>query len=391
MYTNINQVLGKIAVILVTLGTMSLNQAFAEQWYVKPSISAGVTSSDNLRLNTANEISETGYTISPSVEIGTKSEISSITLGVSGSSTRYSGGGINDSDNLRINLGMNRKSERSQMGLNLSFAQLSALTSEQEDSGLLVPGRESDRVTVRPSFSYSLSQKQSVQFSLGHSSLDYDSGAASLVGYTNNDVSGTYSYQASPKNTYTFSVTGSSYESDNSVTESDSVGLSIGVNHSFSETINGSANIGGRKTENTTSGIETDNTGTTFNLSLNKKSIKTTYSASLSRSVSPSSVGQVNESDRFGLSLTHQYSKKISMGLNLNHIQNKSALNAVTATDRKYSSLSPSLNWRLTEKMNLNFVYQYSKQKFDSATSEADSNVFKINFRYLWNPIQINK
>jgi len=377
-------------VTIVTLSVLFLsNSLLAAQKYIRPSVSAGLSYNDNIRLSSTNKDSEFSFNLRPSVAFGVKSEVSSITLNLVGDSRRYAGGSNNDSNDISLNLSANKRTERASFGLGVNFSRRSALTAEQDDSGLLVPDTESDRLSISPSFTYTLSQRQSISLGYSKDKIDYNSGAGSLVGYSNQAFNGSYNFQSSAKNSYSISLSSSEYETEDSLTETESINLSVGIQHKFTETLSGSANIGSRDTDSTTSGVKSNNKGTTYSFGLTKKLTKTVYQANMSRALSPSSAGVVNESDRFSLSLNHKLSKKMQLGLNLSFIKNRSTLETLNSTDREFKKLSPSLMWQLSEKMNVSFIYEYSTQKFESAGDDANANVFRVNFQYSWNPTDV--
>lgn len=363
----------------------------ADNWTIRPSVEAGISNNDNIYLQTSNSDSETAIQIRPDLEISRKTEASAINLNLAIDSRQYSGSSVNDSDDVMINLNINKNTELSGFSLGSRFSRFSSLTSEVEDSGQLDSGQERDIFSVNPGYRYIINQKQSVRVGYSYSNVDYDAGTGSLVGYTNQGIDGTYTHQLSQKNTVDLTLNVYSYETDNNQIQADTVSFFVGTNYIFTETLSGRLSVGNRVTENTIGNVNFDSDGLVVNLNLTKKQAKTTYVFDVSRSISPSGAGQLNESDTLGLTLNHRFTKTISLAFNVKHIQNKSVLGFGSETDREYTSVSPALIWRFSEKMNINFAYRYAMQKYDSDTLDAESNLYRINVEYLWDPKQFLK
>jgi len=125
-------------------------------------------------------------------------------------------------------------------------------------------------------------------------------------------------------------------------------------------------------------------TGALFYASLEKDLERTSFAGTLSKIVSPSGSGQLNESDRLMVKMRRELTALMDFSLEVNGIRNKSGTGGVSSTDRKYYSILPALHWRLSRWWRVAASYRYIRQKYDNSATAAESNRAMVSVAYTW-------
>jgi hypothetical protein len=167
-------------------------------------------------------------------------------------------------------------------------------------------------------------------------------------------------------------------------TENDIYGLSLTSEYALSESwlLSGQAGINYIDSTSKTLGQSTNssNSGSIFNLSINRKLQTQTLSFDVSRSLNPSSTGQVNKQDVFKASWTKTLNEKLSFSLAGSYLETTEALGN-DSSKREYVSIQPSFNWSFAENTAIKLSYSY-KQKQDNLSSKAQSNSVLLGIKH---------
>jgi hypothetical protein len=108
-----------------------------------------------------------------------------------------------------------------------------------------------------------------------------------------------------------------------------------------------------------------------------------TASLGLSRSVSPSSTGDVNEQDKLSLGWSRQLSERFSTSIN-GSIQSTRSASDNGSDKRDYINLSPAVNWIMSPDATISLSYNYRQQKESEANTNASSNSVMLTLNYNW-------
>jgi hypothetical protein len=166
-------------------------------------------------------------------------------------------------DNWYLPLTYSHKFNLSQIGLGLSYSDLSVRTSEQESPDSDDPGsgdiRNLDdrqkRWSIAPSWSYQLSPKNQVSLEGSYTDIDYD--AATLTSgrapYDTSSISGSFNHQLSQKNTIGVIVRAGNFDAEGSANRAknntDSYSLNSFFSRQFSPRTSASMTLGVNKTD----------------------------------------------------------------------------------------------------------------------------------------------
>ncbi|PPD22484.1 MAG: hypothetical protein CTY24_06465, partial [Methylobacter sp.] len=146
-------------------------------------------------------------------------------------------------------------------------------------------------------------------------------------------------------------------------------GLSIGKRITDSEFLNGQ--------------LKTTTDGQIFSANLSRSMEWGNISINLGQQLNPASTGQQQQSTTISASTTYNINERLFSRISGNYLQTESVGNLSNNNSRTFSSLSPSLNWRWSEDINLEFSYTYRQQNFNNASNrDAVGNTLRFQFSY---------
>lgn len=209
---------------------------------------------------------------------------------------------------------------------------------------------------------------------------------------------------------------------DEQRTENDQYILSVGIDHSFSDTFSAAVTAGGiwlnsdspevleselavdvagnpvidddTGIQQTIAGRSADRTdsdselGYLVNLALRKKFEYSEFTGSYSHNFNPTSTGGILEEDRVTLNLRHDWTEYFSSTANLFGSVNSRIGNGRAAIEngRKSAAARLELAWRFAENLFLAGGYRYRWQNQDSRDGRDSSNDVFVSVRYDWDP-----
>jgi opacity protein-like surface antigen len=247
--------------------------------------------------------------------------------------------------------------------------------------------------SVSPSYSYLLTERDTISLS----------GQYSERTYSTNDYGDNETYNLalnwlrrySEKLSYGINFSSRNYKSDSASvsTDSDDYSLSLTLDYLFNEQLTVSGSVGARYVNGEQNysdvGIRHySDLGQFLDIKLNKSLERDRLSLGLSRTVSPSSTGQVNEIDKISVSYSHDITEKLVGNLNSSYQETRSA----TEEDndkRENIDFTSSLNWHVDEKLQLKLSYKYRKQT-QTNRDDADSNRIMLSLDYNWDDYSLS-
>ncbi len=280
--------------------------------------------------------------------------------------------------------------QRSQWRFALSYADQSTRTSELLDSGRVQFRIPVQTLSLEPSGVIFLSQRDQLNIAFAGSEVEYEDGLASgFVDYRYTTLNVTWQRDIGLNTNIQAGLYSSRYDAQVVERTIDTVGLDVGFNNKLTERLTLNTRLGVRETESETplvsGGVfsETDN-GQTLDVSVDYAFTRSALSASISRSLSPSSFGVINERDEVGFGLETRLNTGLSTSLRLIYFQNDAITESAFVNDdddRLFGQLIAGFRWDIGRNWWLSGRYRYYYQEFDS-TEDADSNLFRITFGY---------
>lgn len=381
-----------------TLSTVFLlclvEMASAAEWSLTGNVNPSIAYDDNVFLST-NEKSSFHFSARPSLQLKRALENSSLTINSGYQIDRYSSISSNNTENPFFNIGGSYSTERSSYGVSASYSKNTSRSEALDNSGDFETQSILTSRSINPFYNYQLSERDSLALNLSYSKRDY-----STTGFADNEsksmsVGWQRRFSERFSGGLTFSL--SNYKSDgsSSFNDNDNYNVSTYLSYAVTELWTVSGNIGVRRLESVRTNklnnfvVEQTSTAPSFNISASKSDQVNSYSIGLSKSVFPSSSGNVNDSERISASWMHKRSEVLSSNISASYQRTDSTTNNQNE-NRDNITFSSSINWQLQRNLGLSFSYNYRQQ--DRSTSESvDSNSFVMLLNYNWDGIHASR
>lgn len=337
---------------------------------------------DNILLKEEDAKSTWVYTITPALTgyYRTETYISNLTSAVG--IKRYSAFSQYNSQDPRINWQQSWIRERALLSLNLGYTETEQRDDAEQNLGDFSTSNTVKTYTFAPSYEYQLTQRDSVDLSFDYTERNYSEATSSdNKRYT---LGSHWSHELSERTILRANMSFTRYEAlgITTATDSDIWRASVGATYKWSERTSITALLGAswqdveerflplnQITNNT-------NIGSLASLQWTHQTLHSTYNASYSRDLSPSSDGDVREQDKFTLGWRYQLSDLTSASLNGSWLKSTD-----DSQSREFMSISPSYNWQLSRNVTLGARYEYKRQEQTNEPSAA-TNQIQLNFVY---------
>jgi hypothetical protein len=383
----------KIFLVLVVASYAS--SSLAAEWSLTSTLNPSTSYDDNVFLNEDSEGSM-HYAMTPTILVSRAVEDMSLSLSAGYQIDRYSSlSSDNDTENPFIRFNSSYSTERSQYGLTANYVEATSRSTAIEDSGDFSSQSINRTRSINPSYSYQWTERDSL--SLNGSYIERLSSTTSFSDTETKSLTAGWQHQFSERLSAGLNGTFSNYKSEGLTvsTDDDNYNLSTFFTYNWSELWEVTGNLGARKlnserTSTVTGLTDSDNgTGSTLGFSAIRTDDVNTYTVGLSRDLSPSGTGDVNESDRINASWSRNLSDRLTANVVASYQESTSALDD-SKEKRENINFSPSLNWQFERNLSLNFSYTYRKQTQESGSS-ADSNAVSVTLNYNWDGIRLSR
>ncbi|MCQ8117448.1 hypothetical protein [Methylomonas rosea] len=398
------------------------SNSYAFDWLFEPDFSFKEKYDDNLRLQANPNRTNLISTLSPGLMLGYLAENQELKTNLKWNELIYHGESSLDFSEKLANIGHQYRGELFKTALTAGYSEQSTLSTQLDEfgSGNLRTQVAQSTKSISPSFTYYLSEKNSLQLGYGYMDVKFDkppgiASNSSLSDYSNQQfsVSATHAYTER----LSFNVTGSYSEFESSsnfqgtfiifpVTttfsqKSTNLNYQAGLQYAFSEQTQLSLSAGIRNTETQTTQITKlsdsgaiinssnppprTTSGHIFSAALTRKSEWGDINFSAGQQLNPASSGTQQTSTTFSASANYNLSERWSTGINAGYLLAESVStfdNTNVSNNRTYASVSPNIRWRWTPDINLEFSYSYRQQKFESTDQTAVGNSVQLQFSY---------
>jgi hypothetical protein len=380
----------RLSVGLLLVSFILANGAAADQWYISPQVSLRTLYDDNVRLLSVNPVGSFGTIARADAKFGRRTEISNVDIDAGLSNYWYANVSELNTTNGYLGLNSAYQLERSRLGLDARVDYDSSLTSEIATSGLVQVNKRQTRLFVKPSWSYSLSERSTLDLSASYTNVSYeDVQLIPLYNYrvATLDMNGTYLWS---ERTQLFArLSYQYYDADKVDTRSNSIGLMVGGAYALSESMSLTALAGVRVTSQSTPtlfGSSGDQTsiGPLVDLKLEKRFEVGKLSLDVSQTLLPSSTGELLNTTAGAVALDYPITPRWSFDLNANAYINRYPGGGANINDRNYFDVSPKLTRKLSEWWQLDLAYRFRYQKYQGSANQAVSNAVLLTLRYTW-------
>ena len=400
------------SLVCVLLGQL----ADAAEWKMTGTLNQGVDYDDNISLS-ADATPVFGYLLQPSLS-GNWNK-ANMNLGITGSGDirRYDDDSWN-CDNFSLGLNGRYLLRRHVFSLNVGYAQSCSYSQQIEDTGILLPNTQTESVNLAPAWSWQWTPLDQLSFRPTYSQISYsglgaDNNTASNLGFQNNTTYGldlSELHQWNRRLSFTTGLFFSATEySGTGASNQNMFGFQLGSQYAISRfwSINGGG--GGRWVQSpSTFGLADSNNSNSLlfteiaNLDLNYTGRRMSFSIGYSRTVNPSSFGQVLEYNSIITSFSYQLTKELSFAIDGSFLKSQSVGQSIyqTAQDRNYYTASTRLSWNFTKEWQLSASYRFRRQEYPDVGQESaanqfgdaqNSNALMLHLNYNWEGLRFSR
>jgi hypothetical protein len=379
--------------LVATAATAVASLATAQEWSVQSGAAARVEYNDNYFFTATDTQSAFTGSITPFITAARRTDASDVTALVAVGANQV--WGLSPTVNyLSGNVGVNgsvREAQSTWTG-NASFVRSANLQNQTGQTGTALVLAFTNAAALAGTYNYALTERWSLGATAGAYSNTYD-GVESGATFSNNhgyNISGNAGYAYSDRTQFTLVAAYLHYVSN--ITQSDGVTTTLGVVHQYSPQLTISASAGGFWSDakivqnglptsdsrvRDSGGLYGGNVGYAF-------SERTQFGAFLSETLTPSGSGTLSKSDNAGLSLTHQFSDRLTGRLGAIFTRTTFPVTLSTSSTDNYYSGEIGLSYLLAERWRLEAGYRYAGARYGQTTGEPTSNVAFLSIGYNW-------
>lgn len=378
----------------------------AVEYSAQPSISLQGLYDDNIFLTTQPHSSVSSGVLNPQVDLAATMERWQVKATGRLRNLRYSGDTGLDTNDKYLNFSSSLVYARTQWQLNGATSKESTLLSERFTPDLGI-ARTQTHITTRsiaPAWSALLTEATELKLNYQSSDVSYDKGVGGPFNdYHNKQTNLSLSNVLTSRTQIFINGSTSAFEVPALVYTSKTNSWQLGLTRDFSETVSATLSAGGRRTTSErlvlvrcdliffgsclipVYGIgTTKDSGSVYNVNIQKQLERTGLNFALSRSIDPSGSATQTQTDTVSVGVNHNITQtRLSAGFNLSANRSKAiGGNPASYPARDYYQLAPSLSWRWTERLTLSGSYRRVRLKYRDFDVAPVSNSVQVTISY---------
>jgi hypothetical protein len=346
----------------------------------------------NLLLTTLPHDATYGYWVSPTAEFAGKTERLEVSGKIAADFVSYYGGQNSSFTNIFLPLTLRYKTETDVLGFMGGFTRDNTLMGELLTTGLVLRFTQRNQWTANPSWTRSITEKLSFKSDFQMNDTTYENGLSlGLVDYQLLGGSGGLLYHMTEQDQVQLSGSYASFYTTNALSpfRASFPGANLSLTHAFTETLTGTASGGPSFVSSTTytagDNIKAQNTVWLFDGNLTKKFERTSVQVSASRNIVPSGFGLLIQTDRAGLTVSHDLTETLTVSFNGSGYITTSITQRTTGAtfpENRYYSASPSIAWKFLDWWKAELSYTYRRREVDGFSDVAMSNATMFMLTY---------
>ncbi|THJ20962.1 MAG: hypothetical protein CAF45_013185 [Nitrospira sp. CG24E] len=373
---------------------MPLSGAWAAEWTALPSIGVTGLYNDNLFLTPLPHHETYGLLVTPAVEFSGKTERLNVSSQVKGIFASYYGERQFNFFNLHLPFSIRYQTEKDMLGFTGGFVRDHTLAGELLDTGLVLGFTQRNQWTANPTWVRKITENLSFQSGLQLSDTTYEDGLR--LGLRNFQLfggSGGLLYHLTEQDEIRLSGSYSDYHTTNAPLSfrASFPGVDLSLTHAFTETLTGTV-FGGpsfvsSSIQTVGGSIKSERLIWRFGGSLAKKFEYTSIQVNVARSIQPSGFGGLVQTDRAGVTISHNLSDALSASLNGSVFKTSSLTPSqlgATFPESRFASVTPAIAWKFAEWWKLELSYSYRIRDVDGFSEPVMSNgtMFTLSYNY---------
>ncbi|WP_330110250.1 hypothetical protein [Methylophaga thalassica] len=390
--------------IPLLLPCLLINTASAAEWVFNAQADPKFKYDDNELLR-EDKLDDFSLNIDPTLSLTRSLENSTSEVRLGYRISRYQDLKELDKENPFASFSTSYATERSTYGLNLNYAERESRDIAEEDTADFSNTSTTITKSISPSYSYRLTELDTISSSFSYQTRKQsDSGSNSnILGASSNltdnetaslNLAWQHQYTERLNGGISFTYVNYQAESERLDNQYDSYSLGLTSEYQLSELWSVNGLLGARYLDsenNPVIGSKTSDqsTGLNYSISTTREDELNSYSLSVSRSLLPSSEGDVNQQDAYTATYRRNLTEKLTGSFTATYRLYKSA-DDLNSQETKYLDISPSLNWKLAQDWALIFSYKY-RSIDETDGKNVDSNAIFVNIDYNWNGIRFSR
>ena len=382
----------QIVVLVGLFCGVQLSAVWAAEWSLLPSIGVKGVYNDNLLLTTQPHDATYGYWVSPAAEFAGKTERLEVSGRFAADFVSYYGGEENQFTNIFLPLTLRYKTEADLLGFTGGFIRDNTLMGELLSTGVVLRFTQRNQWTANPSWTRSITEKLSFQSSFQFNDTTYENGLSlGLVDYQLLGGSGGLLYQVTEQDQIQLSGSYVNFHTTNASLpfRASFPGANLSMTHAFTETLTGTASGGPSFVSSTsqTAGdsIKAQSTVWLFGGNLTKKFEGTSIQVNIDRNIVPSGFGLLIQTDRAGLTVSHELSETLTTSINGSGYRVSSTTPRAEGgnfPEQRYITATPMIAWKFLEWWKLELSYTYGRREVGGLSDVAMSNATMFMLTY---------
>lgn len=381
--------------LLALLGTLTITASQAAEWSLSGTINPSLKYDDNIFMRDGNELADYRATVNPTLTAAYKLENSETSVSAGYVIERYETSRQLDRENPFVNFNTQHQTERSSWGLGFNYAESSSRSDAEADTGDFETNSTVTTQSISPSYSFQVTELDSLSINGSYTDKTYST--TDFSNSKSHSLSTSWQHQFTERLNGGLSLSANNNKSEGLTiqTNDDTYNLSLTSQYDLSEVwaINGSVGVRQLNSEQTdVFGFTNKNSssGSTLSFDVSYKHEVDTASLSLSRSVSPSNTGDVNEQDRLSMQWSRQITERLSTSISGSYQASTSASDS-GGDKRENINISPSVNWKMSPDASISLSYNYRQQKESEANTDAISNAVMLTLNYDWDGFRASR
>lgn len=367
----------------------------AAEWSLSGGLNPSLEYDDNIFMRESNKVGDYHASMIPTLKLAYETDNAEASLSTGYVMERYHTSSYLDNDDPFFKLNTAYKTQRSTWGLGLKFSESSSRNDAADDTGDFETNSTSTTKSISPSFSYQLTERDSLSLSTSYSEKTYST--TDFSDSKNRSVSSHWQHQFTERFNGGVSLSASNNKSTGllELTDDDTYNLSLTSNYNISEiwSIDGSIGINHLNSQQTNllgATDKTKSTGPSSSINVSYKTDINQANLSISRSISPSSTGDVNEQDKVSVGWSRSLNERLTAGIRGSYQETSSAIDN-DSNDRENISISPSINWQYSPDSTFSLSYNYRQQKESALNTNVSSHAIMLTFNYNWHGINVSR
>ncbi len=387
-----------IYLVVVWLFLLVSDLSHASEWSVKGNVNQSLGYDDNVRMNPDAPQGSFEYKIIPTIKFQHKTDALEISGDASYGTQIYTDVAGFDQDIQAYGLDGLYKTERINWGLGFNYSVIPTRNTATFNSGDFGTISSNTTWSLSPFMSYKISEIDSIVITPGYQERAFDNSNATSF-RNSNTKSINLAWQRAWNERYNSSVSlsYSNFESQRGSvigtipSSFDTTGINFSNNYHWSENWTIMGTIGVRHTESNNQIGKSSSFGFLANAGVNYASENYNTGLTFSRSLIPSSFGQLQEQTGVDFNFTYNVNERLSTSFDTSYL-NSTLVNEISST-RDNILVQPAVNWAISPDWKLAGSYRFRTQELSANgnAASADSNMFMLTINYNWPGLSLSK